>query len=199
MDDTPKVNGKFFLDALKDKDISMREMASKMGFNHHAQISRIFKGERRMQLDEAVKFSQILGLPFEAVIAHAGYPQAVRTGPRVRVVGALNGKGEVVKVTAMERAVAPSVVPNEAIAIQARCADTPLAWMDGWVFFCMPPSSTGNGSIGRFCYAKIKDGPAVLAAVRRGYMPSTYNLSGPYEQQNVVLDWAEPITFTRNS
>lgn len=198
MDAGHAVNGKFFLDLMKDRDISMREMAAKMGFGHHAQLSRIFKGERRMQLDEAVKLAELLRIRFDEVIANAGYPQIVQSGLRVRVVGALNGKGIVEKISSTERAVAPAGLPAETIAIQARCADTPLSWLDTWVFFCLPPSGTKETVIGRFCYAKIKDGPEVLANVRRGYSAGSYNLSGPHEAQNVVLEWAEPIILTRN-
>jgi len=196
--DQPTVNKKYFLGIIKDRGMSLREVAAKMGFNHHAQLSRIFSNERRMQLDEAVNLSRILGLTFDDVIAHAGYPDAVRAGPRLKVVGALNGKGEVVAVTKVERAVAPSGMPVKSVAIQARTADTALSWMDAWVFFCVEPTSVKDSAFGRFCYAKIKGGPTVLATVRRGYASGSVNLSGPYNRQNAALDWAEPIIATRN-
>lgn len=198
MDEASQLNGKFFTDLMRDKRISLREMSAKMGFSHHAQLSRIFKGERRMQLDEAVKLSTLLSIPFDDVIANAGYPQAVRSGNRVRVVGALTGSGIVEPITGIERAVAPLGAPKGAIAIQARCSDTRLSWLDTWVFFCLEPSGIKNDIIGRFCYIKLKNGPSVLATIRRGYSSDAYNLSGPYEKQDATIEWAEPIIMTRN-
>lgn len=194
----PPVNKNFFLNAMKDKGFSLREMAVKMGLNHHAQISRMLSGERRMQLDEAVKFAQLLGLSFDDVIANAGYPQAVRAGMRIKVVGAMNGDGEVEPVKGMERVVSPGGLPAGTIAIQARAADTRLSWMDAWIFFCMEPSGFKDVAMGRFCYAKIKGGPVVMATIRRGYAGDAVNLSGPFERQNVSLEWAEPVIATKN-
>ena len=124
------VNKKFFLNAMADKGFSLRELAGRMGFNHHAQLSRIFSGDRRMQLDEAVTLSQLLGMSFEEVIANAGYPHAVRAGARVQVIGAMIGDGTVAPVDGIERAVAPSGMPGNTVAIQVRSADTRLSWMD---------------------------------------------------------------------
>ena len=192
------INDKFFLEAMRNKDFSMRELAQKMGFSHHAQLSRTFSGERRIQLGEAVSLSQLLGIPFDEVIANAGFPEVIRAGPRIKIVGALGGTGEVAPVKAVERAIAPACVQNDTVAIQARTAETPLAWMDTFLFFCQPPGGVRPEAVSRFCYAKIKEGPAVMATVRRGYGIGTYNLTGPFERQNVELEWAEPITFTRN-
>lgn len=46
--------------------------------------------------------------------------------------------------------------------------------------------------------AKIKDGPTVMATVKRGYRAGTHNLAGPYAQDNVALEAATPVLVTRN-
>jgi transcriptional regulator with XRE-family HTH domain len=185
---------------MAEKRFSLRSLATKMGMTH-SQLSLTFSGARRMQLDEAVKLSQLLGVPLSSVAANAGVDSNFSVSRRVRVIGALHGSGEVevYDSSVIERTTVPEGLPDEVVAVQARTLDSPLAWMDGWVFFCMPPNGgVDPGVIGRFCVVACEGGPALVALVRRGYREGTYNLSGPVPRESQRLTWATPVLMTRN-
>src|SRR5690606_9549614 len=131
------MNGKFFKDAIRDKKLSVRGVAAMLGMKQHSQLSSMLSGKRRMQLDEAIALSKILNIPLMDVIANAGFPEVMQNGRRVPVMGILRGSGEVEPVPPnTERALAPMGLPDDATAVQARTSETPLNWMDRWVFFC---------------------------------------------------------------
>lgn len=65
------------------------------------------------------------------------------------------------------------------------------------VMFFRPADGVDSASLGRFCLVQVKDGPAAVAGVRRGYLDGSHNLVGPYAVQNVALEWASPILIAR--
>lgn len=193
------VDRRFFETLMAAKKLSMRSLAAKMG-RTHSQLSLMFSGQRRLQLDEAAQLAEILGVPLHRVAEAAGVGKTRANGRRVDVIGAMNGRGVVETYPAgvIERATTPDAeLPAGTVAIQARTAETPAAWMDGWVAFCVKSDEIEPDAIGRFCLAKIEGGDTVLATVRRGYRDGTYNLSGPYSAESVRLEWATPILITR--
>lgn len=193
------INGQFFKDALRDKKLTVRGLATTLGMKHHSQLSLTLSGKRRMQLDEAIELSKILGIPLNVIIANAGFPEVMQEGKRVPVSGALRGSGEVEDVPPnTERAIAPSGIADIAIAVQARTTETSLMWMDRFVFFCQEPAKPSDAIESRFCYLSIKNGPRVMATVRRGYNIGSYRLSGPYTAEDAVIEWAAPVIVTRN-
>lgn len=193
------VDRRFFETLMASKKLSMRALAAKMD-KTHSQLSLIFSGQRRMQLDEANQLSEILGVPLHRVAEAAGVARAKANGRRVEVVGAMNAKGVVDPYPAgvIERTAIPDAsMPSDTIAVQARTADTPASWLDGFVFFCVRTSEIEPDAVGRFCLAKIDGSDMVLATVRRGYREGTYNLQGPYTAESVRLEWATLILLTR--
>lgn len=192
------INSKFFRDLMRDKDISVRKLAADLGMNHHSQLSLMLAGKRRMQLDEAVALGKLLGVPLNMIIANAGFPEIMRAGKRLPVVGILRGNGEIEKVPAnTERAVAPAEEPTVVSAIQARTTDTALTWMDRWVFYCTEKQKPNPALLGQFCHIQLKGGKQVVAQLRRGYDEKSYRLTGTYNAENVAVDWVAPIVLTR--
>lgn len=184
---------------MAQRKISLRQLAEKMGLAHSA-LSITFSGSRRMQLEEAAQLSNIFGVPIHEIVENAGVSARPISSARVNVTGALRGDGHVEKISGkhVERTSAPPGSPEGTEAIQSRTADTPLSWMDGWVFFFVPSDTINPDANGRLCYCKIHDGEHVIATMKRGYREGTYNLSGPYTQENARVDWATPIRMTRN-
>lgn len=184
---------------MADRKLSLRSLASKMGMNH-SQLSLTFSGTRKMQLDEAAQLSQIFGEPLYKIVENAGVSVRPSSGRRVSVIGSVTGEGivEAYAPGVIERTSAPDDLPEDSIAIQFRTSGTGLEWMDGQVSFCRPPDQNGSAAMGRFSYCKIKDGPAVMAMVRRGYVEGTYNLTGPYRVESVQIEWSSPILISRN-
>ena len=193
------VNRRYFESLLADKGLSLRSLAQRMGMSH-SQLSLTFSGQRKMQLDEAVALASIFGEPLHKIVEATGVNVRSTAGRRVSVIGAMQGDGtvDIHPPGVVERTTAPEDLPDPAIALQCRTAGTPLDWMDGWVFFCAEPSGFDPAVLGRFSYVKVKDGAAALATVKRGYREKTYNLTGTFSSQNVILEWATPILSTRN-
>ena len=98
----------------------------------------------------------------------------------------------------IERTRAPEGLPEDGIAIQCRTAGSPLDWLDRAVFFCPKPNGVDASILGRFAFVQIKDGPACMASVRRGYLDNTYNLIGPHTRENVRLVAATPVLSSRH-
>lgn len=193
-----EVNKRYFESLLTDKGLSLRALAQRMGLSH-SQLSLTFSGHRKMQLEEAAELAAIFSEPLTRIIENAGVP--LRNGQkRVSVIGAMHGDGtvELTPPGVIERTSAPAEIPENGVAIQARTASTTLDFMDGWVFFCAEPTDIDPSIIGRFSYVKIRDGAVVLATVKRGYREHTFNLIGTYSSQNVTLEWATPVLWTRN-
>lgn len=193
------VNRRFFDSLLADKKLSLRALAGRMGMNH-SQLSLTFSGARKLQLEEAAQLSNIFGIPLHTVVENAGIAVKNPGGGRVKVIGAVRGDGTVAlhEAGTVERTSAPNDVPKGSVAVQFRTASTGLDWLDGAVMFCKEPDGIDPGYLGRVCLCKLKDGPVAVAMVRRGYKENTVNLAGPFTQESAVLEWASPITWTRN-
>lgn len=193
-----EVNRRYFDELMANKKLSLRGLAQKMGLSH-SQLSLAFSGMRKLQLEEAAQLSTILGEPVHRIIENAGVDVRAFTGRRVPVIGIARGDAVVETPEATERATIPGDLPDDAVAIQWRCADTPLAYLDGWLMFCREPDHRVDpAAVTRFCYAKVKNGPKVMALVKRGYCEGTYNLTGAYTKENAVLEWASPILVTKH-
>ena len=193
------VNRRYFESLMTDKRMSLRSLAAKMGMGH-SQLSLTFSGARRPQLDEAAQLSQIFSVPLHDVVEALGVTLKPPSGARASVVGVVVGDGTVAlhESGVIERTTAPEGLPADVVAVQVRASGSPLDWMDGWVFFCRPPhGEVDPASLGRFCLVKIKDGPAAMAAVRRGYRDNTHTLRGPFSADSVLLEWSSPILMTR--
>jgi transcriptional regulator with XRE-family HTH domain len=193
------VNRRYFESLMQDKDFSLRGLAKRMGMSH-SQLSLVFSGDRRMQLEEAAQLSSIFGEPLHRIVEAAGVAVRPAGTHRVSVIGAMQGDGTVAMHAEgiIERTEAPEGMTEDSIAIQARTGGSPLDWTDGWVFFCPRPDGVDAAILGRFAYCQIKDGPSVMASVRRGYQDGTYNLRGPFTADSVRLVIATPVLYSRN-
>lgn len=194
----PEVNRRYFESLMEAKDLSLRGLAKRMGMSH-SQLSLAFSGDRRLQLEEAAQLSSIFGEPLHRIVEAAGVMVRAVGGGCVSVIGAMRGDGTVDLYgdDVIERTSAPEGVPEDGVAIQARTGETPLDFMDGWVFFLPRPNGVDFAILGRFALCKLKDGPAVMASVRRGYRERSFNLRGTYNADSVRLEFATPVLFSR--
>lgn len=192
-----EVDRRYFEGLMAGKRFSLRGLAARMGMQH-SQLRLTLSGQRRLQLDEAARLSEIFGVPLHRIAAAAGAVAPRPPGRRVPLIGAMGGNGLVIETEpgAIERAMAPEGLPDDVVAVQARAADTALAWMDGWVCFMERTDGVLPESVGRFCLVRADEGLA-MATVRRGYREGTYNLSGPVVRESVRLLMASPVLLTR--
>ncbi len=185
----------FFKGLMAQQQLSLRAVAARMGLGH-SQLSLTFSDKRRMQISEAAQLAQIFGVPLSRIAEAAGIE--LGRDARVPVVGCMRGNGTVLLFNKKEFVPAPDGLPEDAIAIQAHTDGSPNAWLDGWTFYCQPPTDVASDALGRFCYVQLSDGRLAMATVRRGYQPSTFNLSGPFTVDSVALDWATPVLVARS-
>lgn len=192
------VKKSFFIDLLRDRKMSLRTLAKRMDILP-SQLSLTFSGTRRMQIAEAVKIAQVLGAPINEVMVNAGIEEARTDRRRCKVVGFVNGQGEIDPPAdgAIDKTLMPEGLPSDCEAVQARTVGTPLAWTDGWLYFSSGKQDPDDLE-GRFVRAKIKDGPEVLATIRRGYEPGTFNLIGPCSLVSQRIEWAKAVILTRH-
>lgn len=188
------VDKRFFKALMAQQKLSLRAVAAKMDMGH-SQLSLTFSGKRRMQLDEANQLGKIFGVPLARIAEAAGIDSV--KDRRLPMLGFMRGDGTVELLDKPVRSPAPEGLPEGAIALQAHTADSANAWLDGWTLFCVRPTEVAGDAVGRFCYAKIDGGAAVLATVRRGYQVGTFNLSGPYTAESVTLEWASPVLLSK--
>lgn len=191
-----QVNKRYFEGLLVERGISLRKLARMMGLTH-SQLSLTFSGDRRMQLNEAAQIADIFGVPLQQVIVNAGVPLAARTGKRCKVIGTMRGDGTIhtSQKGAVEHITYPDGLSSDTVAVQARTADSQLAWMDGWRFFIRSDQSDPAAFLGKFCMVKIKDGRTVMGTVRRGYHDDEYGLSGPFTSEGVEIEWVSLVAL----
>jgi transcriptional regulator with XRE-family HTH domain len=192
------VDRRYFESLMQGKELSLRGLAKRMSMSH-SQLSLTFSGHRRMQLSEASELASIFGEPLNRIVEAAGISVRNTGTSRVSVIGAMQGDGTVLmhQEGVIERTTAPEGMPDDSIAIQARTAGSALDWLDAWLFFAPKPDGVDSAILGRFALCRIKDGPIVLASVRRGYAERTFNLRGPFSADSVRLDYATPVLFSR--
>lgn len=65
------VNKRFFMDTMKDRQMSLREVAKRIDV-WPAALSRSLDGKRKMQIAEAVSLAQVLNIPLPEVLQNAG-------------------------------------------------------------------------------------------------------------------------------
>lgn len=194
------VNRRFFDNLIAERGLSLRQLATRMGMSH-SQLSLTFSGMRRMQLEEACKLASILGVTLQKVAVEAGIEGARQAGRRATVIGALRGNGEVELYEGkgvVQRTNCPEGLPQNVEVIQARTADSPLSWLDGWLFYFDPETDGLTNSLGRLSYIELEDGRKVVAALRRGYQEGTYALSGPFNSESEKVASATPILMARS-
>ena len=193
------IDRRFFEGMMRDKDLSLRALAKRMGLGH-SQLSLTFSGDRRLQLDEALQLASIFGVPLSRIVEAMGLSAPLVGEQRVTVIGRVGGDGTVTmsEPGTVDRTTAPPGVPEDGIAVQFGTGGTPLDWLDTAVMFCAKPDGVSPSALGRLCLVQIKDGPVAVAAVRRGYQDGRFNLFGLHQRENVSLAWACPVLFSRH-
>lgn len=148
-----------------------------------------------MKLHEAAQIAQILSIPIDDVLHHAGV-LTLSKGAMISVAGFLEVTGEVRCVNPEDSfsiPMPPGLIGDDYIAIQARTAGSDLEYMDGWIFYGKQPSGMNKESIGRMCFVHMKNGMRIIAHVKRGYRPDRYNLSGPVSASDAEVVAMQPI------
>jgi transcriptional regulator with XRE-family HTH domain len=195
------VNADFFYELLKDRQLSLRGLAKKIGLEPGA-LSLTFRGQRNMRLNEANEIAVILGVPLKEVLRNAGV-ENVSSGERtIPVIGVMRGSN-VTTIdfnASLERVAGPPDLPEVAYAILAQTAMSDLAPFDGWLFFIGQPQQDARNLIGRSVFAKpAGEENAVYGFLSRSHKPGLFNLRHYVGQAREAIDieWAAPVLWIR--
>lgn len=192
------VNKRYFVDLMKDRGMSLREVARRMGA-WPAALSRSFDGKRKMQMPEAVALARILSVPLTEVMLAAGIEQAVVTSRRCSIIGHVHDDGMVHPLPpgVIERVPIPDGLDDDVVAVQMHTAGTAAEFTDGWVTYLGPERDPGY-CMGVYSLVAIEGDGLVMGVFRRGYSHGTFNLTSRagVHRNNVSILWARRAFLT---
>lgn len=192
------VNKRYFSDLMKDRKLSLREVARRMEV-WPAALSRSLDDKRKMQMEEAVQLARILSVPLAEVLVNAGIEQAIVTSRRCGIIGHVH-EGAVVEPLepdVIERVAIPDGIADDVVAVQNHTSETPAAYADGWVTF-LGPQMDATDCLGMYSLVAVEGMGWMLGTIRRGYTPGTFNVFKPMRDQlkNVRIEWARRAIIT---
>lgn len=192
------VNKRYFSDLMKDRKLSLREVARRMEV-WPAALSRSLDEKRKMQMEEAVSLARILSVPLAEVLVNAGIEQAISAGRRCSIIGHVH-EGAVVEplpADVIERVTIPDGIADDVVAVQNHTSETPAAYADGWVTF-LGAKMDALDCLGMYSLVAVEGSGWMLGTIRRGYTPGTYNVFKPMRDQlkNVRIEWARRAIIT---
>ena len=191
------VDTRWFRDRLADQRMSQRALARNLGLDAAA-VSLMLRGKRQMKISEAAAIAQLLGVPADDVMAHAGVRIASRN-TMVPVSGWMDGTAEVhVDMKSGQAVPHPGGdLPDEAGAAVCRTAGTDLEHMDGWLLFTNrmdPAGGIAPEAVGRLAFVRIRDGVIYVAKLMHGTRRGRWTLQSPVgTMPDVEVEWARPI------
>lgn len=182
---------------MKAKGISLRRLAAEMRVDPST-MTYILKGTRAIKRHEYEQFARLLEVPIEDVLRAAGVPLPTSQARQVPLAAHYDGES-VTNIEPTEHMPAPPDVPDDAIGILCRTARSPAEALDGWLLFTAPRTATNNQALNRLCLVWLKCGKQVLAYVKRGYRPHSFNLQpiAGVPLENVVIEFFAPILWIR--
>lgn len=194
------IDSAWFVQRLADRRLSQRQLARLMGMDPSA-VSLMFRGKRRMTVDEAAQIAVLLQSTTTEVMEAAGVP--ITGGGKVPITGYLMPDSSVrLEAEGLHDTVdSPPGLPADAVAIQARTARSAADTLDGWIYFMGAEHGQPERAVGSLACCAVQGNGLLLAHVRRGYRAGAFNLTdlAGREQTNVALAWASPILWVRTT
>lgn len=189
-----KVDTRWFQNAIRNADLSQNRLAAVLGIDKGA-LSLMLNGKRKMTLDEAARLAEILNLPVDEVLAHAG--AKLPKGPKsVPVIATIDATGELHPKKAGSRAPSHDQLPGDVVAARCEDAASPLY---GWTFYYLPVNGVGAEAIGRSCVVTLANKAQYILTPRRGFDAGVYNLqsltSVSIESQRIIS--AAPVLWIK--
>jgi DNA-binding XRE family transcriptional regulator len=164
---------RWFQDRVRDAELSQSRLARLLDIDKSA-LSLMFNGKREMKMAEASRIAEVLALPLDEVLAHAGVK--VPKGPSsVAVVGAVDASNEIHVKKAGTRVHTMPDPSKDAVAV--RCEDRG-SLLYGWTFYYVPHAGVAADALERLCVVRLVNGAQYLFVPSRGFEPGVYNLRG---------------------
>lgn len=198
------VDKKYFMGKLEERGKSLRSLAKHLNMDPSG-VSRIFSGQRKMQMKEANEIARFLAAPLSEVLTHAGVSVDMDGAPtRILLAAIINERGIVSRL--MEAKPLPQAVIDRAqaaismydegsvIAAQIRALEGPLALLDDIVILFRHTDRVENAASGVLSICRSREGEQFLAKIERVRKTGEARvLSATGKAKDVALDTATPI------
>lgn len=199
-----EIDQKWFLKKLADQRKSVRGLARHLNLDASA-VSRMFSGQRKMQMDEAQSIARFLNAPLAEVMRHAGVAKDLDGLPtRILLAATINEKGIVSRLkdpkplpqSIIDRAQAAITSDRNScvIAAQIRASKGPLAMWDDAVVLFDPTDRVHGDAIGSLAICRKMDGEQMLVRVERARKTGEATVRCASDVTlDVTLDTASPV------
>lgn len=125
------IDKKWFENAMKDRGMSQRQFAKRVGLDP-SQISLLLSGKRRTKKSDILMFAENLNAPVNDVLRAVGIPvEETNKTIKVPLLGIANEDGIIQKNNVEEFVKVEAKLPSRAGAIRLQAVGH---FMDGWVF-----------------------------------------------------------------
>lgn len=198
-----EIDKDWFHAQLLDKKRSLRGLAAHMKLDPSA-VSRMFSGQRKMQMQEAREIALFLGVPMSDILSHAGLSIDLDGLPtRILLAATIGEDGKIVRLkeprplpqSVIERAQAAIGRYNgQIIAAQVRAATGPFSIWDDAIVLFGHTDTVDPAAIGSLAICRMRNGEQIMAKVesaRKTGEARITSASGRIEE--ALLETATPV------
>ena len=127
-------------------------------------IGRIFSGQRKASIADAVFLAKRLKVPVQTIVRRLGYALADATVP---VIGRVNEHGRIVSILPAHQAQVPFPpgMETETVAVVVETAQTALAVYDGQILYYTPSKIVRPDAFGRLSVIECADHSAPIVGI----------------------------------
>lgn len=197
------IDKQWFMDQLRDNNMSLRGLAKSLEMDPSA-LSRVFSGQRKMQIDEAKSIAHFLRAPVSDVMKHAGVSVDLDGAPaRVVMMANVDGDGYLEPKKTSEQ-LPPQVIEKAGLLLRtnrhmlAAHVKSPrgaMSILDDAIILFMPTETVERSAIGALAIVRdIEDGRQCLVRLIRARKTGEATIvmaSG--ELRDMMLETATPV------
>lgn len=181
------IDTKWFKALLADKGVNQRKIAATLALDPSS-VSLMLRGKRRLQLPEAAAMANLLGVPLDDVLLHAGIDPEAGARDSTPIMGwvGLDGEAHMRRPDGPKRVPAPAGMPEDAVALRYQGEDA----MDGWIAFYVPREEGIDAeAVGRLCVVQLAPagkGARYVRVLKRGYGRGLWTLGGIRAMESAI-------------
>jgi transcriptional regulator with XRE-family HTH domain len=198
----PSINEKWFRDRIEAVGLSQRKVAKALGINPSS-ISHMFKGNRKMPLEEAALWAELLKVTVEEILLNAGVKISSSSKAfitQIEIDGWVDGLLSVHWTAPKGPKTAPNPLGSSDIGVlRCQTLGSPFEGMDGALLYYYDTKSVNPDCLERLSLVEFS-GKSFIRIVKRGYEPGKYNLTlsnGTPKEEGIELERATPIVWMK--
>ncbi|NUX58689.1 helix-turn-helix domain-containing protein [Paraburkholderia youngii] len=193
----PQVDRTWVLEQFKRRSLTQKDVAELMDIDP-ATLTYTLKGQRKLNLGELKKLSDIIQVPTAEIMARWGYPPRLES-PHVPLTAYAMDDCHVVEAAKPFSLIpAPPGLPTDSFAIRVRSTDFPNSYWSNMICFVSVGSLDLHHCIGQIVFARVDPGKPLFGELSRGTEDGRYTLTHPLSKRQLVdlpLTMATPIDW----